>query len=188
MMARKKPVSQAWVELRTEDPEALSALAVARRRLPGGARLCGVRRVRLIELDGPLPGRAEQEELLHRSTRFYNPHKERCVLRTVGRDPAPVDQDERVVLVWEREGERRPAAERWWRHETGEAIEVREGVAWVLRFEGGTTADQAAELAQLRDRRHGLFCNPHAQELRVAGDEIPIPWLGAGRPAKGRTS
>lgn len=177
-MARRKPVSQAWVELRADDPEAVSALAVARQRLPGGTHLTGVRRLRLIELDGPLPGRAEQEELLRRSTRFYNPHKERCVLRTGPKDPAPVGDDERVVLVWERDGERRPAAERWWRHETGNSIEVREGVAWVLRFEAGAPDDQA-DLARLRDRRHGLFCNPYAQEFRLAGGEIPIPWLAA---------
>ena len=41
----------------------------------------------------------------------------------------PIEPREIVVLVTERDGERRPAAERWWRHETGKDIEVREGVA-----------------------------------------------------------
>src|SRR6185503_19339440 len=104
---------------KTDDPEAASALAVARRRLPAGAKLTSVRRLRLIELEGPLPSRASQEALLHRSTRFYNPAKERCVLRTRRTERAPLEEHEHAVLVWEREGERRSAAERWWRHETG---------------------------------------------------------------------
>ena len=71
------------------------------------------------------------------------------------------------------------AAERWWRHETGKDIEVREGVAWVMAFEGLETdpAGAAADLAVVRDRRHGLLCNPHAQEHRVAAGTIPLPWM-----------
>jgi hypothetical protein len=187
-MARRRSVSQAWVESLSDDPEAISALEVARHRLAAGARLSSLRRLRLLELRGPLPGRGEQEELLHRSSRFYNPHKERCVLRIGAEDPAPITADEQVVLVWERGGERRSTAERWWLHETGNQIEVREGVAWALTFETREpAADRARELALLCDRRHGLFCNPHAQEFRLAGGVIPIPWLaGDGPVTRGR--
>ena len=186
-MARRRSVSQAWVESRTDDPEAISALSVARHRLPAASRLAAVRRLRLIELRGAMPGRTEQEELLHRSSRFYNPHKERCVLRVGVNDSPPLAADEQVVLVWERGGERRPAAERWWLHETGAELEVCEGVAWALRFEASeSAADRASDLALLRDRRHGLLCNPHAQEFRLAGGEIPIPWLVNGEPAARR--
>ena len=179
MTARGKITwSQAWVELLAEDPEALSALAVARLHLPAAARLEAIRRLRVFELAGPLPARVTQEELLHRSTQFYNPHKERCTVRTRRAEPAPLAAGEHVVLVSERGGDRCYAAERWWRHETGYAVEVREGIAWALRFEpGAPAAGCVAELATLRDRRHGLLCNPHAQEARIAAGEIPLPWM-----------
>jgi len=184
---KKSSVSQAWIELRTDDPEAVSALAVARARLPAGAKLSSLRRLRLIELEGALPSRAIQESLLHRSTRFYNPAKEGCVLRTKKAEAAPLEAHEHAVLVWERGGERRAAAERWWLHETGSAIEVREGVAWVLAFEEPKrSAERAAELARLTDRRHGLFCNPHAQESRLATAGIPLPWLEREGTPRGR--
>lgn len=178
-MARSRRLcSQAWVVLLADDPEALSALAVARERLAAARHLTGMRRMRVFELAGPLPEVRDQEDLLHRSTQFYNPHKERCTVRSRAADPAPVEPTERVVLISERGGERRRAAERWWLHETGRSIEVREAVAWALAFE--PPADEAAavrELVMLKDRRHGLLCNPYSQEARIAVDSIPFPWL-----------
>lgn len=178
---RRRRVVQAWIEVVSEDPEADSALHAARTRLAAGARLASVRRLRLFELNGPLPGGPSCAELLHRSTQFYNPHKERCTVRAGVREAAPVARGEQVVLVLEREGARRPAAERWWRHETGASIEVREGTAWVLAFapEEDDAAGAAESLARVRDSRHGLFCNPHAQEARVSAGKLPLPWLGA---------
>ncbi len=182
-MARKRvvpaTVAQAWVELTTADPEAVSALAVARAHLAAGRALRSLRRMRLLELSGPLPPRAGIETLLHRSIQFYNPHKERCLVRTTVADPVPLAGDERVVLVFDRGEERRGGAERWWCHETGHDVQVREGVAWMLAFEPGQRDAAAAveELVVLRDRRHGLLCNPHAQEYRIAGAEIPLPWV-----------
>lgn len=172
--------AQVWVELRADDPEAISAFAVARATLEAAAGLSTLRRMRVLELSGPLPARAELEELLHRSTRFYHPQKERCVVRLGGGDSPPLARGERAVLVTERGGERRPAAERWWLHETGERIEVREGVAWLLGFTPEADVDSAlADLVVLRDRRHGLLCNPHSQDSSVADGEIPLPWMGA---------
>jgi hypothetical protein len=174
-------VAQAWVELKTRDPEAVSALGVARAYLPEGGTLRELRRVRCIELEGPLPGRAELLDLLHRSTQFYNPHKERIALRIEPSDPAPVPAGAQVVLVTERGATARPAAERWWLHETGERIGVREGVAWILGFEPGTDAAAGASgLAVLRDRRHGLLCNPHSQEHRQSDAAVPLPWIEGG--------
>ena len=171
-------VAQAWVELNTADPEAVSALRVARANLVAGRRLSSLRRMRLIELSGRLPERAALEELLHRSTQFYNPHKERCTVRLAASDPTLVMAGAAVVLVCERGSERRPAAERWWQHETGEALEVREGTAWVLSFEPGAAAlELAAELTTLRDRRHGLLANPHSQDSSISGDAAPLPWI-----------
>ena len=183
-MTRKRvvaKVAQAWVELVTADPAAVSALAVARAHLPAGRTLKSLRRVRLFELWGALPGREQIEALLHRSIQFYDPHKERCAVRLAPGEGAPLAAGERAVLVFDRGEERRSGAERWWRHETGKAIEVREGVAWVLGFEP-SVRDAAAvveELTVLRDRRHGLLCNPHAQEHRLAAAEIPLPWMTA---------
>ena len=172
-------VAQAWIELVSADPEAVSALAVARAHLPAGKPLASLRRLRLFELSGPLPLRAGLEKLLLGSIQFYNPHKERCAVRANASDPPPVAPGEHVVLVYERGEERRGGAERWWRHETGRMIEVREGVAWVLGFAPGTADVQASveELTVLRDRRHGLLCNPHAQEYRIASGEVPLPWM-----------
>jgi len=172
-------VVQAWIELRSADPEAVSALAVARAHLPAGRSLTSLRRLRLFELSGPLPLRAGIEKLLQGSIQFYNPHKERCAVRANEADPPPVAAGEQVVLVYERGEERRGAAERWWRHQTGRAIEVREGVAWVLGLAPDVTdpAALAEELTVLRDRRHGLLCNPHAQEYRIASDAVPLAWM-----------
>jgi len=179
-----KRTMQAYVELLAEDPEATSALAIARGRLAAGRRLTAVKRMRVFELSGPLPSRAEVEALLHRSTRFYNPAKERCTVRAGEREPAPFQRDEALVLVVDRGLERRPAGERWWKHETGEKVEVREGTVWALAFEPGEdAAARAAELAEVRDRRHGLFANPHFQDWRPGeGATPPWPWLE--RPRK----
>ncbi|MFI5370036.1 MAG: hypothetical protein ACHQ52_00665 [Candidatus Eisenbacteria bacterium] len=174
----KTRVAQAWVELRSDDPEAVSALGVARTRLAAGRSLASLRRLRLIEVRGALPARAEIEALLHRSIQFYNPHKERCVVRLETRESAPAATDETLVLVTERGGEERPAAERWWRHQTGAEVEVREGVVWALRF---TTVDDpraaARELTRVEDRHRGLLCNPHAQTMDVADGPVPLPWI-----------
>ena len=184
MAARRRTTTQAWIEPLSYDPEAVSALTVARARLPAARGLVALRRLLVFELFGVLPASAEVARLLHRSTQFYNPHKERCTVRARPADPAPVDPAERVVLVLEKDGARRPAAERWWRHETGAAIEVSSGVAWALRFEPGVDAEAFAEdLARVRDRRHGLLCNPLAQEARIAAGKIPLPWLAA--PSRG---
>jgi hypothetical protein len=169
---------QAWVELRSEDPEALSAAGVAERRLAAAQGLTGLRRLRLYELTGPLPARRSVDTLLHRSIQFYNPHKERCWVRAGMRDPIPAQPGEVSILVGDLGDERRPAAERWWEHQTGERIEVREGVAWLATFAAdGDPATRAADLAVARDRHHGLLCNPHAQWHRIAAGKVPLPWF-----------
>lgn len=176
--------AQAFVELLAEDPEATSALAIARGRLAAGRRLRSLRRVRVFEISGALPPSAQIAELLHRSTRFYNPAKERCTVRAVERDRVPFAGDETLVLVLDRGLERRPAGERWWKHETGEKVEVREGTVWALAFESGEdAAARAGELAELKDRRHGLFANPHFQDWR-AGEGASPPWPWLDRPRK----
>jgi hypothetical protein len=178
MTNRRDRIAQAWIELLSRDPEAVSALSVARAELDAGASLESLRRLRVIELCGALPERARLEELLHRSTQFYNPNKERCTLRFDARESAPVGTGARVALVTERGGERLPAAERWWRSETGEKLSAREGVAWVMKFSEASSADAcAADLAALRDRAHGLLCNPHSQECRLSGADVPLPWF-----------
>jgi hypothetical protein len=172
--------AQAWIELRADDPEAASALWVARNRLAVGREMTGLRRFRLIELTGPLPTRPRVEKLLHESTQFYNPHKERCHVRSAPRDAVPVSAEEQLVLVTERGGERRGAAERWWQHETGRSVEVREGIVWALSFAAGPEAKvRAADLVRVRDREHGLFCNPWCQDARTEGGKPPLPWIGA---------
>ena len=182
------PCVQAWIELNTRDPEAVSALATARAHLDAGHSLRDLRRLRCIELRGPLPARAAVLEMLHRSTQFYNPYKERCTLRSSAAEAAPVSPGAQVVLVTERGAERRAAAERWWMHESGEKIEVFEGVAWVLAFESGTpAAEWAAELAVLRDRRRGLLCNPHSQDHRLSGADVPLPWIAPALPERAGT-
>lgn len=181
---REKQVAQAWIELNAEDPEAVSALAVARTHLPLGERLRRLRRMRLVEITGALPGRERIESLLHHSTQFYNPHKERCLVRISAADAPPLEAPERAVLVVDRDGARREAAERWWRHETGEAVEVREGTAWAVSLEGAREGD-LEDLALVRGRRHGLLCNPHSQDCRLATGSVPVPWLEEPTPARG---
>jgi hypothetical protein len=184
-----KPVMQAYIELRAEDPEAVSALGVARERLAAGRSLRSLRRVRVFELRGELPGRAETEALLHRSTRFYNPAKERCTVRASAGERAPFRDSEALVLVVDRGLERRTAAERWWKHETGAKVEVREGTAWALEFAPGTDgAAAAAELAAVTDRAHGLLSNPHFQDWRAGHGALPPwPWItAAAKPARPR--
>ena len=158
MSAAARGVAQLWVELRADDPEAASALEVARRGLEDARTLVSVRRLRVYELTGSLPAVAPIEKTLHGSIQFYNPAKERPTLRVRDGDPAPVAADEWLILVRERGGERRPSAERWWRHETGGRITVREAVAWALRFDPADPEGRfAAGLAVARDRRHGLL-------------------------------
>ena len=171
--------AQAWIELGSDDPEAMSALTVARGRLAAARRLLGLRRLRLFELHGPLPGATVIEDLVHRSTWFYNPHKERCRVRATPRSALEAAAGEQAVLVVERGGARRPAAERWWRHETGAAIEVCEATTWLLRFESGEDAAAAARaLAVLESLGRGLLCNPNAQDHAIAAAaEIPLPWI-----------
>jgi hypothetical protein len=187
MGARKetRKVAQAWIELRSEDPEAASALDVAQRQLTAGQHLRHLRRIRLVELRGRLPARERLEALLHGSTQFYNPHKERCVIRLAEAEAPPLAAGERAVLVVEREGSRRAAAERWWHHETGEQVDVHEGVA----------SQDAEDLALVRGRRHGLLCNPHSQWARWAEGSVPLPWIEGetsatppSRPTRRRTS
>lgn len=187
---RKSNTCQAWVEAIADDPEAISAFAVARDRLASARHLTGLRRLRVLELSGPLPDAEEQAQLLHRSIQFYNPHKERCTLRSDPEQPPPLRPGEHAVLVTERGGERRAAAERWWLHETGLAIEVREGTAWALSFEDAAAAAECVvELTVVKDRAHGLLCNPQAQEARYAGAQVPIPWMKkAGRAKNGGAS
>ena len=182
-------VAQAWVSLRADDPEAVSAAAVARRSLAAGRALASLRRFRLLEVRGVLPARAALEDLLHRSIQFYNPHQEQCVVRMEAGEPAPVRPEEQAVLVFERGGERRVPAERWWSHVTGEVVEVREGVVWALGFGAGVDGvAAAADLAVLRAQGLGLLCNPHAQESRFSGANVPLSWIlqERTRPPKGR--
>lgn len=179
MSGESASLMQVYVELRAEDPEATSALAVARARLEAGRGLRSLRRVRVFELYGALPDRSQVDDLLHRSTRFYNPAKERCTLRTQAGEAAPFHPEEALVLVLDRGLERRPAAERWWRHETGAKVEVREATAWALAFEPGEDAAvRSASLAVTTDRAHGLLSNPHFQDWRAGqGVSPPWPWL-----------
>jgi hypothetical protein len=168
--------AQAWIELKTEDPAAVSALSVARARLAAGAKLLRVRRFRVIELQGALPGKQALEARLHASSWFYNPHKESCTLRTSDGDPAGAKGE--TILVVERGASRAPAAERWWRHATRRKITVREGVAWVLDFAPGTDpAESARALMTAVDRTTGLFSNPHAQTAIHANGTVPLAWI-----------
>ncbi len=196
-MSAVKQVAQAFIELRASDPEATSALSVAQAHLEAGRSLVGMRRFRVFELTGTLPPARTMDELLHRSTQFYNPSKERCIVRATPTDATPCAPEEQWVVVFERGGDRRAAAERWWRHETGSRIEVREGVAWALRFAQGVDATATAEeLAVTRDRRHGLLCNPNFQEWRPAPEPgtVPLPWIATkpvrrvSKASKGRVS
>ena len=190
-----KTIAQAWIELRATDPEAASAFAIARADLEAGRTLESLRRFRVFELRGELPDAAGIAELLHRSIQFYNPSKERCAVRAAEGDAVPVRDGEELVLVFERGGERRTAAERWWKHETGEKVEVREGIAWALKFApGADAAALAADLAVARNRSHGLLSNPHAQEWRPGRMEgsssiPPLEWIGSKAAAakRGRT-
>jgi hypothetical protein len=175
---KRERVVQAWVELKSDDPEAVSAFGIARSRLAAGRELVSLRRLRLFELRGPLPARGELETLLHRSIQFYNPHKERCRVRLADTDSPPVGADETLVLVTQRGDEQRPAAERWWKQQTRSSIEVREGIVWALRFADGVQRGEATrELALLTDRHRGLLCNPHAQTMEVADGPAPLPWM-----------
>jgi hypothetical protein len=182
-MSEGRRRAQVFVELRAEDLEATSALAVVREHVEAGRALVALRRVRLFELAGALPGRAELAEQVRTSMLFCNPARERCVVRAEDGDAAPFGPGETLVLVLEREGERRAVAERWWRRETGERIEVREGLVWAMRFEAGEDAvTRAAELAVTRDRAHGLLANPQFQDVRVWPDPAPpLDWLSRKR-------
>lgn len=173
-------VVQAWIEPRAEDAEAVSALHVARRDLEAGRALTSLRRLRLVEVRGSELDEASLAERLHASTQFYNPAKERCVVRAADATPAPIGPGEVPLCVAERGATRRTSAERWWRHATGETVEVHEAVVWVLGFEPGARAEALArELAAVRDRRNGLFCNPHFQDWALASGAPPRPWIDA---------
>jgi hypothetical protein len=187
--AAPRPVAQVWIALRAQDPEASSACEVARGSLAAARSLAGLRRFRVFELRGTLPAGEGIDALLHRSIQFYNPSKERCVVRADESAPGPVEAGEAVALVVERGGDRRAAAERWWRHETGGRIEVREGVAWVMRFTpGADAAALAGELAVARRRDSGLFCNPNSQEADVVLGQPKLDrWPGARRGGAGRS-
>lgn len=168
-------VMQAWVTLRADDPEAASAWSIGRTL---DARLVSLRRSRLIEIHGSSLDVAAALALLHASTQFYNPHKQRCVVRARAGDPIPGDADPVYVAVWERGGERRRAAERWWLHETGDAVEVHEATVWELRSDPPSEREAVAvSLTLLRDARHGLFCNPWSQEFRTLGHDAAPPWI-----------
>ena len=171
-------VKQAWIELLADDPEAVSARSVARAALAAGRGLEELRRARLFEITGSGRSREQVSALLHGSTQVYNPHKERCVVRASAADPLPGPAGVERIVVWERDGERRPAVERWWRHETAETVEVREAVVWMVRFAPGVeTAAAARDLARLRDARHGLLCNPWSQAMRIGVTTAAWPWI-----------
>lgn len=176
-----RQVAQVWIETIADDPEAVSAFEVAHRTLEAGAHLVSLRRARLIELEGPLPEARELAERLHDSTRFYNPNKERCYLRVSAAEPPPLAAGEAAALVFDSGDERRTASERWWKRVTGSSIRVREGTAWIAAAAPGREASQVlGELLEVKDARHGLLCNPHAQEFR-SGTEIPLGWFTARR-------
>jgi hypothetical protein len=170
-------IAQAWIELRSDDPEAVSALEIARRRVAGGRRLRSLRRIRLFELTGSLPSQAKLADLLHRSTQFYNPHKELCTVRMRGGALPATDATTWVALVTERDGGRRAAAERWWRHETVRTSRSARPSPGFKRSMVRWTKAAAEELTVLRDRRHGLLCNPHAQQWSLSGADVPLPWI-----------
>jgi hypothetical protein len=172
---------QAWIEPVADDADAVTAFHVARSRM-GVRGLESLRRFRVVEIAGTKASLEEAAARLHGSTQFYNPHKERCRVRSAAKQASPVESTETLVLVWERDGERRPAAERWWRHESGEAVEVREGVVWAMRFAAGIDAAAAArDLALVRDAGKGLLCNPWSQESRFATGGVPVPWIAPGK-------
>ena len=183
---KARRTAQAWIESIADDPEAVSAFAVARRTLEAGASLAGLRRMRLIEIEGVLPDAGALAARLHDSTRFYNPNKERCHLRVEDASPAPLAAGEAAALVFDRDGEERVASERWWKRVTGSAAKVREGTAWIASATPGHSAlDVLAALLEVRDARHGLLCNPHAQESRGPATVPPLRWF-ASRPASRR--
>ena len=184
--AKTRRTAQAWIESIADDPEAVSAFAVARRTLEAGAALAGLRRMRLIEIEGALPDGESLAARLHDSTRFYNPNKERCHLRVTEADPPPLVAGEAAALVFDRDGEERVASERWWKRVGGTAAKVREGTAWIVSAGPGHSArDVLAQLLEVRDARHGLLCNPNAQEFRGPVTEVPLRWF-ASRTASGR--
>lgn len=181
-------VAQAWIFAVADDPEAVSAAMVARRSLAAGARLRGLRRARLIEIEGRLPAAAELAERLHQSTRFYNPNKERAIVRVSASEAPPLAADESAVLVFDHGDERRAATERWWKRVTGTTIRVREGTVWIVTAVPGQPSERLLEeLLEVKDARSGLLCNPHAQEWRRAERGAPLPWF-TRRRARGRAS
>ncbi len=112
------------------------------------------------------------------------------MLRLVETDPPPLSPGESAVLVVERAGDRRAAAERWWRHESDLGVEVREALVWALRFGAGELAqEQAAALAELRGPGQGLLCNPNSQAWAQVSGPPPLDWIrrtaAAGTASKG---
>jgi hypothetical protein len=180
--ARATRTIQVWVEAIADDPEALSAFEVARRTLPPALRPKALRRMRLIEIAGVTGTSEELRARLHQSTQFYNPHKERCHLREAVEEGTPAAEEERLVLIHERGAERRTAAERWWRHATGDAVRVREALVWLVTPEVEESGDALlAELVDVKDRRHGLLCNPNSQDRALGTGAVPLPWIRAAR-------
>jgi hypothetical protein len=181
-------VVQVWIFPIADDPEAVSAAMVARRSLAAGAHLRGLRRARVIEIEGRLPAAGELAERLHQSTRFYNPNKERAIVRVSADQPAPLEAGESAALVFDRGDERRSATERWWKRVTGTTVKVREGTAWIVSAVPGQSSERLLEeLLEVRDARTGLLCNPHAQDWRRAERGVPLPWF-TKRRSKGRAS
>lgn len=181
-----RAVAQVWIASIADDPEAVSAFEVARRTLAAGGALASLRRMRLIELEGALPGSAELAERLHDSTRFYNPNKERCHVRMNSTEAPPLAAGEAAALVFDRDGERRVASERWWKRITGSAVRVREGTAWIASATGRPAGEVLGELLEVKDARHGLLCNPHAQECRTAEGGVPMGWFTPRKTAARR--
>ena len=79
------------------------------------------------------------------------------------------------------------ASERWWKRVTGGSVKVREGTAWIATAAPGHSAEEVlGELLQVRDARHGLLVNPHAQEFRPPASGIPLRWFQSRSPRRKR--
>ena len=69
-----KPIAQAFIELRSHDPEAVSALEVMRARLEAGQGLSGLRRFRVFEVRGTARSAAGQRTSRRREPPIQPPH------------------------------------------------------------------------------------------------------------------
>ena len=167
------------VELRAEDPEASSALVVARERLDGGARAARAAALPRVRAARRAAGDATSSRsgcTARRSSTI--PAKERCVVRAGGRrSPSPVaGRARRSCWSSSAAASAGAAAERWWRHETGARVEVREGVVVgaAVRAGRGRARRSARSWRWRATARHGLFCNPH--------------FAGSGASSRGRAA